>query len=350
MVIDSRRVGRRAAVTQVTASTSPGGHEVPNSGKRILALTLGEDRIASSRVRVGTPLKTLTLEGWRTERITATSASWPARFLAKLVVFHPAVTIIQKVVPPAWFCRGVALLSRRLVFECDDAIQLGDKFDPDSARTITERLRALLPLCDCVTVSNSVLGEDFRKLGARRVIVFPGPAPAVMEQDREERGGILWLGSPSTLTNVQSVVYPALDMLPFEIALTVIGADRDFDSDRIVERVWSMELQQAALARASIGVAPQAQDEWSLRKAFYKVLEYLAAGVVPVVPSHPAINTLLGEELEVVAVMAGDDAPATWAVAIERAMDVVVDDSWIAARDRIFTRWSAHRLGRVMLE
>lgn len=317
--------------------------------RRVLALTLGGDSVASSRVRIAAPLTAMRLNGAKTGRVSAASRVWPATLMVRIIFFRPSVTIVQKVVAPGWFCRVMRGLSRRLVFECDDAIQLGDGADQGTAGVISRRLQVLLPLCDCVTVSNSVLAEDLRKLGARRVVVFPGPAPAIDTKRNACRRGILWLGSPSTLANVKSVVYPALDLLPPEIELTVIGASRDYDGSRIAERVWSFDRQRRALARASVGVAPQATDQWSRRKAFYKVLEYLAAAVVPVVPPHPALRTLLGDELEIVAVVASDDSAACWATALTRALSMQPNEQWLAARDRIFARWSADRLGQVML-
>jgi hypothetical protein len=319
-----------------------------NDNQRVLALTLGDDSVASSRVRIGAPLATMISEGWEIERITATRRSWPVRFLAKTIVMRPGVTIVQKVVPPVWFCRIIASLSTRLVFECDDAIQLGDDSDPVGARRTSQRLARLLPLCDCVTVSNTVLAEDFRRLGARDVVVFPGPAPTIGALHPGERHGILWLGSPTTLKNVKSIVYPALQLMPIEIELVVIGSRRDSDCDRVVERIWSMDRQQRALATARVGLAPQAQDQWSLRKAFYKVLEYLAADLIPVVPASPAVRTLLGEELDIVAVTAHDDSPEAWAAAIERAFLINIDAQWTAARNRVFERWNAGHLARVM--
>jgi len=317
--------------------------------RRVLALTLGNDAVASSRVRISAPLATMRRDGWSAGRVSAASRAWPLFFLAEIIFSRPEVTIVQKVVPPGWFCKVIASLSHRLVFECDDAIQLGYNADPRAAMVIAKRLRILLPLCDCVTVSNEQLGEDFRQLGARAVVVFPGPAPKIHAQFRDGREGILWLGSPSTLANVQSVVYPALELLPTNIELTVVGATEDCDRERIAERIWSIGLQRAALARARVGVAPQAVDEWSNRKAFYKVLEYLASAVVPVVPEHRAVRMLLGDELEIVAVTASDDSGTAWATAIQRAFLVEIDEQWTTARDRIFARWSAERLGRVML-
>lgn len=240
-------------------------------------------------------------------------------------------------------------MSRRLVFECDDAIHLGDGTRPIEASLTSDRLRTLLPLSDCVIVTNHQLEQDLRELGARDVVVFPGPAPSIMPASAGGRRGVLWLGSPSTYRNVRSILYPAIEILPSAVELTVIGASRERVTPRITERPWSPSAQATALQQARVGVAPQQQDEWSLRKAFYKVLEYLAAGVIPVVPDYPAVRALLGDELETVAITVPDDSPASWASAIASALTVEVDDSWLAARDRIFARWSADRLSRVIV-
>lgn len=320
-----------------------------NSSRRILALTLGNDDLASSRVRTTAALKAIQTRGWQPTRIRATSPTWPAQFLASLIFTRPAVTVVQKVVPPTWYSKIVASLSMRLVFECDDAIHLGYSQDQDEALDISRRLRVLLPLCDCVVVSNSVLRDDLQELGARETVIFPGPAPNVSANRDSEPHRVLWLGSPSTLDNVQSIVYPAFELLPPTYELVVVGASQDSRLGRVAEHPWSRDLQAEALADASIGVAPQAQDEWSLRKAFYKVLEYLAANVVPVVPDQPAIRTLLGAELDLVAVSTRDDTPEAWAAAILQASHVPVDEQWIKARDLIFERWSVDRLGQVML-
>lgn len=320
-----------------------------SSRRRVLALTLGGDQLASSRVRIGTVLITMAVKGWRTYRVTTQSALWHIRFLAMLLLIRPKVTIIQKVVPPIWYSGLVGKLSNRLVFECDDAIQLGYGANPLSASENSRRLNALLPLCDCVIVSNTLLRQDFLHLGAREVVVFPGPVPKIASNSSGVRHGVIWLGSPSTIENVRSIVYPAVDLIPADVEFSVVGAPQNCAGPRITEYVWSNGLQATLLAQVRVGVAPQAEDDWNQRKAFYKVLEYLAAGVVPVVPPHPAVRTLLGGDLEIVAVTARNDTPEAWADAIGHALEVDISDEWITARNRIFSQWSPDRLGQVML-
>lgn len=321
-----------------------------NSSGRIVALTLGHDRYASSRVRAGAVLASMQQDGWKVTRITTQSSMWPVRLFICLIVLRPPVTFLQKVAPPTLFSMIVRLLSRRLVFECDDAIQLGYESNSIDAQKTSGKLGALLPLCDRVIVSNAVLRNDFHKLGARDLVVFPGPAPSVAALSQEIRDGVLWLGSPSTVDNVRQIVYPAMKLLDDRIRLTVVGSDQVSNTAQVTENPWSEDLQAASLARARVGLAPQRQDPWSKRKAFYKVLEYLAASVVPVVPAQPAIFTLLGDEIDIVAVIATDDTPCSWAAAIERALAVDVGEEWLAARDRVFSRWSAERLGQVLLK
>lgn len=317
--------------------------------RRVVALSLGDDQVASSRVRIGAALQAIQADGWTAHRVAATSTAWQLRFLIKLVISRPDVTVVQKVVPPAWFSRLVSSLSRRLVFECDDAVHLGYGGDEKSAATHSRRLRSLLPLCDSVITSNALLAEDLERLGARMTTVFPGPSPKALSRTTTSSGGVLWLGSPSTIENVRKVVYPALRRLPSDVSLMVVGSDKDCTSGRVIERVWSIDRQRLALARSAVGVAPQKQDEWGSRKALFKVLEYLAAGVVPVVPAVAAARTLFGEEIDILATVVREDTPEAWATAIRQALSKEIDEHWISARDRVFERWSAERLGRVMI-
>lgn len=317
--------------------------------RRILALSLGNDELASSRVRLGSVLTALRSQEWDARRVSASRALWPAEFMVALLWFRPEVTVIQKIVPPVAFVRIVRRFSRRLVFDCDDAIHLGYDGNRRQAALFSRRLRYMLPVCDCVVTSNRLLEADLKQLGAETTRVFPGPAPCERLKSRSEGEGALWLGSPSTVSNVRSIVYPAFRLLPSTVELTVVGADRDFDLGQIRERVWSETAQLCALSRARVGLAPQAVDDWSQRKAFYKVLEYLAAGLIPVVPAHPAVRTLLGEELERLAITAANDTPEAWATAISKAMDLPPDQGWMAARSRVFARWSAASLGRVVV-
>lgn len=325
---------------------------MPSSRPTVLALTLGDDDLASTRVRIGVPLHSLQDRGIETARVSARIRTWPIEFVAKVGVSRPSVTVIQKTVPPAWLSSVIARLSKRLVFECDDAIHLGYDLNPEDGARTSSRLRTLLPLCDRVIVSNARLGRDFVELGAPAdmVCVFPGPAPTVAQRSPvTDRRGVIWLGSPSTFKYVESIVYPALELLPDDIQLTALGCSWDRDKGRVAERQWTMDRQAEGLGACHVGVAPQTSDEWSLRKAFYKVLEYLSAAVIPVVPDQEAIQTLLGEDVHTLAVTADNDTPVAWASAINQGLCRVVDDRWIAARDRVFEKWSADRLGEVLL-
>lgn len=323
----------------------------PTESQTILALSIGDDTVASSRVRVGSVLQWLEGEGWEITRVTARRRLWPVTFLARLITQRPTVTLIQKVVPPPWYSRLVARFSKRIVFECDDAIHLPQGGEDALAGTTTRRLQILLPLCNRVVVSNNQLREDLRDLGAADPVTFPGPAPTSQSSAPGDMGrsGVLWLGSPSTYQNVLTTVVAAMDLLPSCWQLTIVGAPRDRSAGQVQELVWSFQREAAALGSARVGVAPQPEDDWSRRKAFFKVLEYLAAGVVPVVPPQPAVELLLGDELRIVAVTTSDDTPPAWAAAIKRAADTPVDQEWLAARDRVFERWSTRKLGQTIV-
>ena len=202
-------------------------------------------------------------------------------------------------------------------------------------------------------MTNDLLADDFRALGAQDVEVFPGPAPRVGPKpaSRGARTGLVWVGSPSTYESVRTEVYPALDLLTDRaMSLAVVGAAVNRTAGRVREMVWSPEAENSELEAALVGLAPQVDSEWSRRKAFYKVFEYLAHDVIPVVPRLPAVQTLLGEDLDLIASVVDGHSPADWARAIDVAIRRVVDEAWIGARDRVFERWSAPRLATTVLE
>lgn len=320
-----------------------------NSSRRILALTLGGDELASSRVRVRSVLGALRAKGWETGRVSAASKTWPLEFFVRSLTFNPSVVVIQKVVPPSWYCKIIAHSGRRLVFECDDAIQIGFGSDRLEAPKIRRRLGNLLRTCDRIIVSNSVLAADFAEIGGNQAMVFPGPAPPKFAAPQGRGRVVLWLGSPSTLNNVRAIVYPAFESCMHDARLIVVGAETESSFGAVTEHVWSNERQSIALMQAKVGIAPQATDEWSRRKAFYKVLEYLAASVVPVVPDQPAVHALLGAEGAELAVFAEDDTPAAWSAAINCALTIEVNEHWMMMRDRVFDRWSADRLAQLVV-
>lgn len=317
---------------------------------RVLALTLGDDHTASSRVRTGQVLTHLASNGAYTARVTASSKLWPTQLLLRLIFRRFDTIIVQKVIPPTLVTRMIRRLSPYLIFEIDDAIYFGYPGDSIRAsRTAMIRTKAMAHAADRIVTSNRVIKQDLSYVGLEKIFVFPGPAPSnsIIRASIRDTKRILWLGSPSTFANCTASVYPALDALR-DLEMRCVGAPSDalrhLKNDVVVrETVWSLEAQRAELSLAHAGVAPLLDGEWNRRKAAYKVLEYLAAAVIPITCAYPAVVELLGAQLDTLCVVADGTTPSAWASAIERAQRTEVDANWYKARDEVFDRLSVSK-------
>lgn len=203
----------------------------------------------------------------------------------------PDVLVLQKVFPPAVLLR---ILRRRvsvLVLEIDDAVHLGYPGDsPRAARTLSRRVRHAAAVSDVITTPSPLLANDLAC--GRRTLVFPGPAPAV--QARTSGGGLMWLGSPSTEPNLH-LLRGCSDLLgEWHGGAKAVGGGPLAASLGFTPVSWSPETERQVLLASTIGVMPLSRSEWNDRKAAYKVLEYLAAGVAPVASASPSLDALGG--------------------------------------------------------
>ena len=72
-----------------------------DSRRSIVALTVGDDSVASSRIRVASVLRVASNAGWRTSRLIAHGHRlWPASLLSRVLVEAPDVVLLHKVAPP----------------------------------------------------------------------------------------------------------------------------------------------------------------------------------------------------------------------------------------------------------
>lgn len=206
------------------------------------------------------------------------------------------VVVFQKVLPGRALLYLACRRSRVVVFECDDALNLGyPGAGPREVRRLHGKLTRVLASADVVTTSNPLLAEELRPARGD-VVWFPGPAPDPAHRDGCARERlVVWLGSPSTEGHLK-----LLDDLPRRLnergwACVAVGAG-DVASGLGWDVVpWSEETSRRILARATIGVMPQAASPWDDRKAAYKLLQYAAAGVLPlasdVLPARVLLNS-----------------------------------------------------------
>lgn len=313
----------------------------------VLIVSLGDDSVASSRVRAGSLEHRLVELGMNPVRVTAGRLMWPLRLMIALLS-RPKLTLLQKIAPPKWFLRLIRTASSTLVFELDDAIYLGYPNQKHSPQRIRSRVQFAVHSADLTVVSNQNIADDLRPFSKQEIIVFPGPAPRVRTTCSFPKERIaIWLGSPSTFSFFSQAIYPKSEELSANgVRVVAVGASSAAQTGSIHCVPWSPEEEERALCLATVGLVPHVESDWADRKAAYKILEYLSADVVPVFDMTPAIQLLLGDNLDTIGVQVED---RDWISAINIGMEIQISNAWRTARDDVFKRWSPDNYARIFI-
>ncbi|HMA00071.1 MAG TPA: glycosyltransferase family 4 protein [Steroidobacteraceae bacterium] len=210
------------------------------------------------------------------------------------------VVVLHQIKLSAIEARLVAALSRRRVFDVDDAIyvrkprRLGDPVDESIWRR--RKFAATCRWVDVVAAGNEVLAAVARP-AAREVVILPTSIDTSVYRATTASAAdpptIAWIGSPENLIYLE-MIRPALARLAARhpaLKVRVICSQFPDWPEIHVERIaWSSQTEAQALAAAHIGVMPLTDDAWSRGKCAFKLLQYMAASL-PCVASPVGANT-----------------------------------------------------------
>jgi glycosyltransferase involved in cell wall biosynthesis len=210
------------------------------------------------------------------------------------------VVVLHQIKLSAIEARLVAALSRRRVFDVDDAIyvrkprRLGDPVDESIWRR--RKFAATCRWVDVVAVGNDVLAAVARR-AARDIVILPTSIDTAVYRATTASAAdpptIAWIGSPENLIYLE-MIRPALARLAARhptLKLRVICSQFPDWPEISVERIaWSSQTEAGSLAGAHIGVMPLTDDAWSRGKCAFKLLQYMAASL-PCVASPVGANT-----------------------------------------------------------
>jgi glycosyltransferase involved in cell wall biosynthesis len=194
----------------------------------------------------------------------------------------------------------VARLSRRRVFDVDDAIyvrkprRLGDPVDESIWRR--RKFAATCRWVDVVAAGNDVLAAVARP-AAHDIVILPTSIDTSVYRATTASAAdpptIAWIGSPENLIYLE-MIRPALARLAARhpaLTLRVICSQFPDWPEIHIERIaWSAQTEAGSLAAAHIGVMPLTDDAWSRGKCAFKLLQYMAASL-PCVASPVGANT-----------------------------------------------------------
>ena len=209
------------------------------------------------------------------------------------------VAVLHQIKLSAIEARLFAALSRRRVFDVDDAIyvrkprRLGEAADDSAWRR--GKFTATCRWVDVVAAGNDVLAGVARP-AARAVEILPTSIDTSCYRATTARPDdpptIAWIGSPENLVYLE-MIRPALARLAMRhptLRVRVICSVFPDWAEIHVERVpWSQATEAASLAAAHIGIMPLSDDAWTRGKCAFKLLQYMAASL-PCVASPVGAN------------------------------------------------------------
>jgi glycosyltransferase involved in cell wall biosynthesis len=255
----------------------------------------------SFRHRMRALIGPLEAAGWQVRAERFPSGRYGLRTWERRSLLRAAdVVVLHQIKLSSLEARLFAALSRRRVFDVDDAIyvrkprRLGEAADDSPWRK--RKFAATCRWADLVAAGNDVLAAVARA-SAREVEILPTSIDTAMYQRTTATAAdpptIVWIGSPENLVYLQ-MIRPALARLTQrhpELRMRVICSRfPDWPEIHIDKVTWSSATEAAALATAHIGVMPLTDDEWARGKCAFKLLQYMAAAL-PCVASPVGANT-----------------------------------------------------------
>ncbi len=179
--------------------------------------------------------------------------------------------------------------SRRLLLDYDDAVfeNYRRSKNPGVRLLLRNKIPRLLEWADGVTCGSAYLA-DYARQHARKVWLVPTVVDTAKYQphDHEHEGliSIGWIGTPWSaryLPVVQRAVERVAREVP--IRLIVVGAQAPtWEGVQVQTHVWSEEKEAEWIRWMDIGIMPLLDTPFERGKCGLKLLQYMAAGVVPV--------------------------------------------------------------------
>lgn len=288
---------------------------------RILFFTIGNNAVASSRVRAYQCLPYLRekeikckvifyIATWQSKKvINAQEISLFIKLCGKIYSFLKTVIFIilapqydilfiQRVLLPLSLQKIILLLNKKIIFDFDDAIYLADRERKPflNSNKFLKRFQYILKKSNCVIVSNDELKKVASEFNSN-VVRLPTSVDTQRLTPKTARNCnrrvvVGWIGSPETTKYIEPLKGP-LELLaekfPFLTIQLVGGIPLLGWKVNMSVKQWSLKEEINLLKSFDIGIMPLTDDEWSKAKAGYKLLQYMAVGI-PCVASPVGVN------------------------------------------------------------
>lgn len=178
----------------------------------------------------------------------------------------------------------------RVVYEFDDAVWLPQEERHRLGHWLLNggKIPRIVADADAVIAGNGYLA-DYARAGAADVTVIPTVVNTGCTFNTVRSHGpgtvtIGWTGSSSTFGCLEAIA-PVLREIEAErdVRFLFIGdVFRPLGLARAEEVRWSVATEVSALARCDIGLMPLPDNAWTRGKCGFKIVQYMALGIVPV--------------------------------------------------------------------
>lgn len=251
-------------------------------------------QLPSSRVRVLNHVAELEKHG-----IYANVIEFPKNYSDRIRLYLACrcfdLVVIQKILFSGFDLFLLRHFSKKLAFDFDDAIY----YRQDRHTENTSRYRKFINIIssvDLVIAGNRVLAQQSRRFNSN-VSVLPSAVKTrnIPVKNYQfcpgEKTIIGWVGTEMTLPYL-ALLGPALQQLaqhyPIELRI-ICSKSIEIEGVPVHFIPWSLDTQEKEIAQFDIGIMPLPDTGHAQGKCGYKALQYMAAGVPPVV-SDVGIN------------------------------------------------------------
>lgn len=317
--------------------------------KRILFL-IQDTSMPSSRVRVLNLVPELEKSG-----LSCTVEAYPRCWTDKARLFRQVraadIVVVQKKLPSPPESALLATISRRLVFDFDDAIYCRHESGGASlSRSRIWKFNAIVSRADLVIAGNAILRER-AALRARCVALIPSAVEVssipVKRPDATGHGPVVlgWVGGRINLGHLVALAEPLRNLASRHAIEVHVVCDRgcEIPGVKVVHVPWTLDGQAQAIARFDIGLMPLPDTEHARGKCGYKALQCMAAGVPVVVSDVGSNRDIVRDGMD--GYVVPDNAAFT--AAVERLIVSPADRARMGrhARQRVEEGYSIERIG-----